>query len=67
MDDKACLIACYVNQIEEPTSIEEAMVQCTCITAFAEFMSLPDNEICELVEPPPGKNTFGSKWVFKVK
>jgi len=28
---------------------------------------LADNETWELVEPPPGKNIVGSKWVFKVE
>ena len=35
--------------------------------ADAEFKLLSKNDVWELVEPPPGRNIVGSKWVFRVK
>ena len=71
VDDKTCHIAYYFSQIEEPTSIEEALSNAHATrwkaAADAEFKSLTDNGTLELVEPPSGKNIVGSKWVFKVK
>ena len=33
----------------------------------AEIDSLAQNEVWDLVQPPPGKKVEGSKWVFKKK
>ena len=57
--------------ILEPKTIKDALsseyAKKWKAAADAEFQSLLENDVWELVELPPHKNVVGSKWVFKVK
>ena len=60
-----------VCQIEEPTSMDEALKSKHArewkIAADSEYQALIDNDTWELVRPLEGCKPIGSKWVFKVK
>ncbi len=71
VEDDVCHVAYRAHQIEEPTTMEEALssehFKEWKAAADSEYESLMENDTWELVELPPGKNVIGSKWVFKVK
>ena len=64
-------LAMMTCQIDEPTTLEEAMASDNAsqwkAAVDAEYKSLMDNETWELVELPPNRKAIGSKWVFKAK
>ena len=63
--------AYHVSQIEEPTSIAEAMESSYSKewknATDQEFSALIENETWKLVELPPGRKAIDCKWLFKVK
>ena len=64
-------VAFRVSEIDEPTTIEEALSgdhsQQWKMAADAEYKSLMENKTWELVKLPEGRRTIGCKWVFRVK
>ena len=60
-----------VCQVPELKTIDEALsgphAKEWKQTAESEYQSLMDNDSWDLVELPEGRETIGSKWVFKVK
>ncbi len=60
---------CHIteNDHEEPQTTEETLKHTWKQALEAEYNSLMNNETWELVPPPEGSNTVGSKWVLKVK
>ena len=63
--------ALFVAEIEEPTSLKEALESEHALNwkaaADSEYESLIENETWELVELPPGRKAISCRWVFKVK
>ena len=70
-DSAICHVACFAGEIQQPRTIEDALSSDHSKerkeAADAEFKSLSENDVWELVEPPPGRNIVKSKWVFRVK
>ncbi len=64
-------IAFRASEIDEPTTIEEALSGSHSkqwkAAADAEYQSLMENNMWELVNLPEGRKTVGCKWVFRVK
>ena len=64
-------VAHQVDQIEEPTTFENALSgeysKEWKAAADLEYSALMDNQTWSLVELPEGKNVVGCKWVFRVK
>ena len=64
-------VAFRVSEIDEPTTIEEALSgdysQQWKMAADAEYKSLMENKTWELVKLPEGRRAIGCKWVFRVK
>ena len=64
-------LALKAYQLAEPQSMEEALASGLSKewkqAADAEYKSFMDNQTWDLVELPKGRETIGSKWVFKVK
>jgi len=64
-------VAHQVDQIEEPTTIENALSGKYSkewkAAADLEYSALMDNQTWNLVELPEGKDIVGCKWVFRVK
>jgi ribonuclease HI len=58
-------------KIEEPSSYNDALksehADLWKAAADDEMASILSNDTWEVVEPPPGANIIGSRWVFKVK
>ena len=56
---------------DEPTTYAEAMVSPdfeACMEAMtSELKSMDENQVWDLVDPPPGITAIGCKWVFKKK
>ena len=69
--DSCNLTESLTNDISEPKTVKEALQSehsAEWRSAMSvEFESLTKNNTWELVLPPEGKNTVGSKWVLKVK
>ena len=61
-------VAFRVSEIDEPTTIEEALSgdhsQQWKMAADAEYKSLMENKTWELVKLPEGRRAIGCKWVF---
>ena len=52
----------------EPTSYKEAVKDTQWQVAMQqELAALHQNNTWDLVPPPPGKKTIGSRWVYKIK
>ena len=68
---KAKYTALHVAQIEEPSTLEEALNSEYSSewksAADAEYQSLIENDTWEMVELPPGHKAIDCKWVFRVK
>ena len=64
-------VAFKVSEIDEPTTIEEALggdhSKQWKQAADAEYQSLTENKTWELVKLPEGRKAIGCKWVFRVK
>ena len=64
-------VAFRVSEIDEPTTIEEALSgdhsQQWKMAADAEYKSLMENKTWELVKLPEGRRAIGCKCVFRVK
>ncbi|KAK2991288.1 hypothetical protein RJ640_024553 [Escallonia rubra] len=62
---------CTPNDEDEPTSVEEALSSSARNEWMAamkdELSSMEKNQVCELIDLPPGRKTIGNKWVLKVK
>lgn len=69
--DVACHVALQATEIEEPSTIEEALSSNHSeewkAAADSEYRSLIENETWELVDLPEGRKAIGCKWVFRVK
>ena len=56
---------------DEPTTYAEAMVSPNSgawVEAMrSELKSMDENQVWDLVDPPPGVKAIGCKWVFKKK
>lgn len=63
--------AYHISQIEEPTTIEEAMKSNQSEewrqALNQEYESLMENDTWDLVELPPDRKAINCKWVFKAK
>ncbi|XP_074297846.1 putative mitochondrial protein AtMg00820 [Silene latifolia] len=59
------------DDLYEPASIKEALSSPHAkewMNAMKEEMeSIKANQVSDLVEHPPGRNTIGNKWVLKIK
>ena len=53
--------ATYVEAVVSPDS--EAWLE----AMRSELKSMDENQVWDLVDPPPGATTIGCKWVFKKK
>ena len=63
-----CFATSLITDIDEPSSVEEAMSDPDWMQAMrSEMSSLHDNQTWELVPRPSGKNVVKSKWLFKIK
>ena len=64
-------VAFKASEIDEPTTIEEALSgdysKQWKTAADAEYQSLIENNTWELVKLPEGRKAIGCKWVFRVK
>ena len=64
-------VAYVAHQIAEPNTMDEALAGDLSNewkeAADLEYDSLLQNETWDLVEMPRGRETIGSKWVFKIK
>ena len=64
-------VAYVAHQIAEPNTMDEALAGDLSNewkeAADLEYDSLLQNETWDLVELPRGRETIGSKWVFKIK
>ena len=56
---------------DEPTTYAEAMVspdsKAWLEAMISELKSMDENQVWDLVDPPPGVTAIGCKWVFKKK
>ena len=70
-DEYTCHVALQANEIEEPSTIEEAIAGSNPeewkAAADSEYQSLIENDTWELVDLPEDRKAIGSKWVFRVK
>ena len=63
-----CFATSLITDIDEPSSVKEAMSDPDWMQAMrSEMSSLHDNQTWELVPRPSGKNVVKSKWLFKIK